>query len=1004
MWEKVGAVLVIGAGVGGIKAALDLAESGFQVYLVDRSSTIGGTVAQLEKWFPDNGCELCKLLPTFNRDECSQFCLRRNFSHPNIEFIPNTRVEKVEGQPGNFEISIKKESRWLIRERCIGCSDCIDVCPVEVPDEFTEGLQNRKAVYVENPQILPNVYTIDREYCTRCGKCMEICPTSAIDLYLPDESSEIVAGAIIIATGLEEYDAAEMGQYGFGRYANILNNTQLERLLASAGLTGGKLLRPSDGEVPQKIAFLQCVGSRDMKRNYCSAACCMYAVKEAILIKEQNREAQVTIFYMDLRAFGKGYYQYYLKAKDLGVKFIRSRASTIRENPQNRNLQVVARAEDGRSISSEFDLVVLSIGQCPSRYTAELSQVLGVDVNKWGFIETPDFWPVRTSREGIYVCGSAIGPADITETVVQASAAAAGASVLLSSTRDEMVAKKIEHTEVKASDEDAKIAVFICQCGQEIDTVVDVEQIIASVQTIPVVTHIETDPYLCLPETLENVKQTVTEIEANRVVLCACAPYHYQKLFNDMMREVGIDSSLWQLVNFREQIAWVHKDNKPLATDKALSALAMTIEQLRVQESVPITSIPINHQCLIIGGGISGLISALYLAEQGFDVHLLEKTTELGGHAKEIYYDLGNQDPQGFINDILEKVKTNGRINLYLEAELLEISGHAGDFHTRVKVGEDINILEHGAVIIATGAKDYQPTEYQYGQNERIITQKELQKCLTEGNIGEPSAVVMIQCVGSRNEEHPYCNRTCCSEAIVNALEIKKQRPDTNVYILNRDIMTYGFTEEYYTQAREADILFIRYEQGREPDVNINNEAITVTVNDPALPGSLEIEADLLALSTGIVAGDNQQLAEILSLELTEDGFFKEVDTKFRPVDTLVDGVFVCGLAHAPKSLNEEIVQAQAAAQRASGLLVRDKLESGRIVSEVDERRCSGCGLCVTVCPFKARWIDEERKVAIVEEPLCQGCGTCVALCPNGAAELRGLKDKQILSMIEVAL
>jgi len=1004
MQEKVGAVLVIGAGVGGIKAALDLAESGYKVYLVDKNSTIGGTVAQLEKWFPDNGCELCKLLPTFNRDECSQFCLRRNFYHPNIEFMSNTQVKKVDGEPGNFKISLKKESGWVINERCIGCSACIDACPVEIPDEFNENLQNQKAVYVENPQISPNVYSIHREHCTRCGKCVEICPTTAIDIDLPDESRDIAVGAIIFAIGLEEFDAAEMGQYGFDRYANVLNNIQLERLLASSGPTGGKLLRPSDGNAPRTVAILQCIGSRDMKRNYCSAACCMYAIKEAILIKEQNPEIEITIFYMDLRAFGKDYYRYYLQANDSGVNFTRSRVSTIRENPQNKDLQVVARAEDGSSISSEFDLVVLSVGQCSSSYTAELSRILGLDINKWGFIESQDYRPVQTSRKGIYVCGSAAAPADIADTVMQAGAAAAEASVFLSSVRNQMVEKKVKPVEVKAGDEDTRMAIFVCQCSNEITSVVDIDRITNFVQTLPDVTYVETVPYLCLPETLEKVKQTIVECGANRAILCACTPYHYQKLFNEAMQEVGIDYSFWQLVNFREQIAWVHKDNGLLTADKARSSLAMAIEQLRDQELLPLVSIPVNHHCLIIGGGISGLVSALNLAEQGFNVHLLEKSAELGGHNKEIQFNLGNQNPLTFINDICEKAKENERIHLHLGAELVETTGHAGNFYSKVKIGEEVRIIEHGAVIIATGAKNYQPTEYRYGQDNRIITQKELQKQLVNGNLEKLSTVVMIQCVGSRNEEHPYCSRTCCSEAIANALEIKKQNPETEVFILNRDIMTYGLAEEYYTQAREAGILFMRYEQHREPEVIIKDNKLVITVTDPALPGSLEIEADMLVLSTGIIAGNNQELAELLSLELTEDGFFKEIDVKFRPVDTLNDGVFVCGLAHAPKNLKEEIAQAQAAAQRAAGLLVRENLESGRIVSEVNERRCSGCGLCVTVCPFKARWIDEERKIAIVDEPLCQGCGTCVALCPNGAAALRGLKDKQMLSMIDVAL
>jgi len=1002
--DMTNAVLVIGAGVGGIRAALDLAESGFQVHLIDQNPGIGGTLARLDKWFPDNQCEMCKLLPVLSRDKCSQFCLRRDMYHPNIELIPNTKVENVEGEAGNFKVSLRTRSRWVKGESCTACGLCVDVCPVEIPSEFDEGLHKHKAIYISNPQAIPNIYAIDREHCTRCGKCIEICPTSAIDLDLPDESKELAVGAIITAIGSGEFNATAMGQYGYGRYANVLTNIQLERLLSSGGSTGGQLLRPSDGKIPQKVAILQCVGSRDIERNYCSEACCMYALKEAILVKKQNPQAEVTIFYMDLRTFGKGYYRYYLQAKNLGVHFIRSRVSAVRENPQTKNLLLLARAEDGSDIGSEVDLAVLSIGQCPSPLVNELSEILGVSLNKWGFIQNQDLWQVRTDREGIYVCGSSASPSDISETVIQASAAACEASILLSPVRSQPEDKKVEPRETDSDDEGAKTAIIICKCGEEIASAINTDQVVTYAGSLPSVIHVEEVTFLCLPETLDIIKQTITKCGANRVILAACAPYHYQRLFGKAIQEIGLDSSLWQLVNFREQIAWVHRESRTLATEKAKYMLAMAVEQLRYQEVLTVNSASVNHQGLVIGGGISGLVSALCLAKQGFDVHLIERSTELGGRTRNMYYRLGNKEPQAFLDEICEKVKADPKIHLHLESELIEMTGHAGKFQSKVKTGEEVISIEHGIIIIATGARDYQPTEYLFGQDDRIITQKELQKSLAEGNLGKPSTVVMIQCVGSRNDDHPFCSRTCCSEAIVNALKIKEQSPETDVFILNRDIMTYGFNEEHYTQAREAGVLFIRYEAGAEPRVTIRDKAVVVQVDTPALPGKLEIEAELLVLSTGIIAGDNRELGEMFSLELTEDGFFKEVDTKFRPVDSIIDGIYICGLANAPRNLEEEVSQAQAAAQRAASLLNRDHLESGRIVSEVNTRKCSGCGLCVAACPYRARWIDDEEKVAVIEEALCQGCGTCVAVCPNGAAKLRGLKEQQVFSMIEAAL
>jgi heterodisulfide reductase subunit A len=1000
---KVGAVLIVGAGVGGIRAALDLAESGFRVYLIDKSPSIGGTISQMDEWFPDNQCELCKLLPAFSRDECSQFCLRRDISHPNIEFIPCAKMEKIEGEAGNFEVSIRIESRLVQPTKCIGCGLCVDACPIEITDEFNEGLQKCKAVYTSNPQIIPNVYTIDREHCTKCEKCVAVCPTDAIDLLLPDEVRKLAVGAVIVATGFGEYNAVQMGQYGYGRYSNVLTNIQMERLLSSSGYSRGKLVRPFDGKVPQKVAFLQCIGSRDMKRNYCSSACCMYALKEAMLIKEQSPETEVTVFYMDMRAFGKGYHRYYLKAIDLGINFVRCRVSTLRENPKTRNLMVLARAEDGSSINCEFDMIILSVGQCPSVYLDELRQVLGVSVNDWGFIQSQDFWGVKTDKDGIYTCGSALAPADISDTVVQASAAACQASILLSSERNQLVGKKVKLMEASL-DEAIKVAIFVCHCGEEVASVVDIEKVTTFALKLPGVVKVESIPYLCMPETLDKVKQSIAASGVNRVIFAACAPYHYRKLFEETMQEIGIDPSLWQLVNFREQVAWVHQEDKSLATEKAQRLLAVAVEQIRGQELLSVPSTLVNQQGMVIGGGISGIIAALCLAEQGFDVHLIESSTVLGGHTRDVFYSLGNDSPQTFLSDIYERIEANDRIHLHLETEVTEISGHAGNFRTKIKTKEEIIEIEHGTLIIATGAHDYQPTEYFYGHDERVITQKELQGRLVSDALGQPSVVVMIQCVGSRDNDRPYCSRSCCSEAIVNALKVKEQSPETQVIILYQDIMTYGFKEKHYTQAREAGILFVRYELDSKPEVIIEDKAITVKAAEPLLHGRIEIEAELLVLTTGIVPRDNKKLAEILSQELTDDGFFKEVDTKFCPVDSVISGIFVCGLANAPVCLDEEVVQAQAVAQRAATLLAKERLESGRIISEVNARKCTGCGLCVTTCPYNARELDEGQKVAVVEEVMCQGCGICVALCPNGAAKLRGLKEKQLFSMIEAAL
>ncbi len=1005
MADKAGAGIVIGGGVGGIRAALDLAESGYHAYLVDSNPTIGGTVPRLDKWFPDNQCEMCKLLPVFDRDDCAQLCLRRDLGHRNVELISNSHVEKLTGEAGNFKVTVATPSWWVKPERCTGCGLCAEVCPVETPNEYEDGLVVRKAVFVSSPQSIPNVYCIDREACTRCGKCIEVCPTDAIDLDLPDESREIEAGAIIVSTGFSEFDAATMGQYGFGRHVNVLTNLQAERLLSATGHTEGRLLRPSDGREPERVALLQCVGSRDAARDYCSTACCMYALKEAILIKQKRPETEVTIYYMDIRAFGKGYHQYYVKAQELGMNFARCRVSTVRENPNSFDLKLMARSDDGSDISAECDLVILSAAQCPSARAGELAETLGVTTNAWGFIQGQAPWTTRTNKEGIFVCGSATAPADISDTVIQASAAAVEAVACLGAPSRVQGDAGTAVTAATAADAVASAAVFICRCGQEIASVVDTARVAEMVGGLPAVTHVEEVDFLCLPETLEKVGEAVAKAETNRVVLAACTPYRYQRLFGETMTEAGIDPSWWQLVNIREQLAWVHRDQPEAATEKAERVIAVSAERLASQEQLTMTASPVEKRALVIGGGVSGMVAASSLADQGFETHLVEKTAELGGHAAGVCYSLGFENPQEFIDRLRGTVTSSKLIEVHTETEVSDVTGHAGAFRSTLLATDGTESqFEHCALVIATGAADYPPSEYGYGNSQRVITQRELQQRLTDEGLEKSATVVMIQCVGSRDEEHPYCNRSCCSEAIANALEIKKQSPETDVFVLNRDIMTYSFREAAYTRARDAGVLFVRYEEDDKPEVSAGGDSVTVRVNDPVLGGRLDIEADLLVLSTGIVAGDNAGLAGLLKLDLTEDGFFKEVDTKFRPVDTVIDGVFVCGRANAPRNLDEEIVMAQAAAQRAANVLSRPELSSGAVVSEVNARRCSGCQICVTTCPFKARSMDDDQRIAVVEEALCQACGSCVAACPNSAARLRGYQDKQMLSAILTAL
>jgi heterodisulfide reductase subunit A len=1002
--NKKKAVLVLGAGVGGIKAALDLAESGFHVYLCDRSPDIGGTLMQMDKWFPDSHCGMCKMLPIMVGDESAQFCLRRGLNHPNIEFLPLTQLEKLEGEAGNFTATVRTKPLGVNRDICSGCGLCSQVCPVEVASEFNEGLDKRKAIYIRHPLVAANAYLIDWDNCTRCGACVEQCPAKAINLDEEDEIRELEVGAVVLSTGFEEFNAKLTTQYGYQRWTNVVTNIQFERMLSPGGPWQGKLVRLSDGRTPHSLAFLQCVGSRELKRNYCSSACCMYALKEAILAKEANPDIDVTIFYMDIRAFGKGGYKYYLEAKEkYGVKFIRSRVPVIKEDPQTGDIIVVSKAENGKAVKNQFELVVLSVGQVPPPQFAELSRTLGIELNKFGFCQTGEFSPVETSREGIYACGSTSAPKDIAETLMEAGAAACQVSKLLTPGSYQPVSIQ----GVELSEEEPHTAIFICGCGEEIGSVVDFEKLVKFSKELPGVVHVAEVPYLCQRDTLNKLMDEIKTIKADRVIYAACSPSICGRVVNSAMQEAGLSQLFTQYINLREGVAWVHKEQPEAATEKAKSLVAMAAERARLQKSTVAASSAVKRGTLIIGGGLGGLVSALHIAEQGYEVYLVEKSSELGGNLRHIHHTLEGNNPQELLDELTKAVEASPLINIYRETELIKFEGYAGNFEVTLKNKDQEIPLLVGTVIVATGGREYQPEEYLYGQSDCIITQKEMEEKLESGSLKAENikTAVMIQCVGSRNEQRPYCSRICCSQALKNALRLKQLNPQAQIFVLYRDMMSFGFMEEYYTLAREAGVIFIRYELNEEPQVKLDQGVLKVEVKEPALGEKLLLEPDILVLSPAVLPQDsNPELARLLGIDLTDEGFFKEAEVKFRPVDFSKDGIYACGIALSPRNIGEVIANAQAAAQRAVTLLSKEQLFPSAVVAEVNERWCTGCELCVQACPYGARVKDKDKGVVVVREALCYGCGACVAACPSGAAKLRRFTNKQILSMIDAGL
>jgi len=970
---------------------------------VDNSSAIGGVMAQLDKTFPTNDCSMCILSPKLV--ECGR--------HLNVEVLTCSEVAEISGEVGNFNVSVRQRPRYVDIEKCTGCGVCAKFCPVDAIDAFNKGLSERTAIHINYPQAVPLVYMIDREKCVGCGLCKNVCLADAINYSDQEKEVRLNVGAVILAPGVEEFNARLKSEYGYGRYPNVVTSIEFERILSASGPFMGRVQRPSDGDVPNKIAFIQCVGSRDITcgNPYCSSVCCMYATKEAVIAKEHMSQIEPTVFYIDMRAYGKDFDKYIERAKNkYGVRFVRCRVSEVKEMPETQNLKIKYETEDGRLLQEEFDLVILSVGFTPSENVKKLAKKLGVELNEHGFCKTQSFHPMETSRPGVFVCGMFSSPKDIPETVTQASAAAASVGRVLSLARGTLVKRKEYPEELDVRGQPPRIGVFICHCGINIGGVVDVPSVVEYAQSLPNVVYACNNLYTCSSDTQELIKQKIKEHTLNRVVVASCTPRTHEPLFQETVREAGLNRYLFEMANIRDQCSWVHMREHEAATEKAKDLVRMAVAKARKFEPLDRILLDVIPSGLVIGGGLSGMTAALALAEQGFEVYLIEKEQELGGFLRNIYYTLEGEDPQRYLKKMTKKVQKNHLIHTFLGADIKEISGYVGNFRTTITQGSEKKDLDHGIIIVATGGKEYQPSEYLYGVDPRIITQSELENRLsTSDDVDELNCVVMIQCVGSRDDAHPYCSRVCCGEAVKNALKIKERSPDTQVFVLYRDMRTYGLVETYYEKARELGVVFIRYDEDNKPKViqkksENKRDLLSVSVYEPIIGEQLSIDTDLVVLSAAVVPPEeNKILAQMLKVPLNEDGFFLEAHAKLRPVDFTTDGVFVCGMAHAPKSIEESISQAYAAVSRACTILSKGRIEAEGIVASVDEKICTGCGTCVKLCPYGAI-AKNELGVAEVTAVLCKGCGLCAASCPERAITIPHFTDEQIISQTNAFL
>ncbi|MCP4138121.1 MAG: FAD-dependent oxidoreductase [bacterium] len=912
-------------------------------------------------------------------------------------------IRKDDSSAPRFEESLKPVPEELLPDTADEEKKDRAKAPVLAVEKRENNFNEIEGSFSEEDAIAEAERCLNCALCSECNECVEACEKDAIDHFMKEEELALDVGSVILAPGFQEFQAEEKGEFGFGRYSNVITSVQFERMLSAAGPYEGHIQR-LDGEEAKRIAFIQCVGSRDSGcgNEYCSSICCMATTKQALVAMEHQEGLDISIYYMDIRAYGKDFDQYYERAKGTeGIEYVKSIPSRIIEMPKTKDLRLRYVNEQSGFEEKEYDLVVLAVGLDAKASVSDTISRLGIELNDFGFCKTDRFAPLETSKPGVYVAGAFQEPKDIPETVTQASAAASMSMELLSQVRHSMVTKKVYPYEHDCTDEDVRIGVFVCHCGINIASVVDVKGVVEAIKNDPHVTLATDSMYTCSDSSLSDIKEAITEHRLNRVVVASCTPRTHEDLFRETLREAGLNPYLFELANIRDQCSWVHSSEPEFATKKAVELVRMSIGRAFLLTPLEGESLAINQDGMVIGGGLAGMTAALSLADQGFNVTLVEKDASLGGNMMQIQSTLENKNVSSLAKGIIDQVDNHPNIRVNLGTRVSGVDGHIGKFQAKLAQNGNSRDVACGAIIIATGAGEAETSEYLNGTSASVTTQLELEKSLAADSFETSGKnIVMIQCVGSRNEENPYCSRICCSMAIKNALAIKEKDPNANIYILYRDIRTYGFREKYYKAAREAGVVFIRYNEGKPPVVT-DDSGLLVSVDSPDIGDTIEIEAHNLVLSTGVKASiGNKEVSNMLKIPLNGEGFFVEAHLKLRPVDFATEGVFLCGLAHSPKMIDENISQARAAAARAATVLSKTHLEVGAQVSEVNQDKCISCMTCVHACPYGAPFANADRKAEIAAAK-CMGCGICASECPARAIELHHFERAQFNIILE---
>lgn len=956
-----------------------------------------------------SNCTLCGL--------CVRLCQRMG-----------PRAIDFAGRGAEIKISTPFDAK---SEECVACGACASICPTgrvdvsQITDkpirpilsEYNAGLSGRKPIYIPYPQAIPNAPAIDRTQCAHfindgCKVCAEFCPAGAIDHEQTDEEIEIEVGSVILAPGHKPFDPSGIDTYAY-THPNVVTTLEFERMLSPGGPFKGHIARASDGKEPKKIAWIQCVGSRSEKEGfnpYCSSFCCMASLKQTIIAREHiGPDLETAVFFMDMRTPRKDFEKYFERAKGLGVRLIRSRVPVMSHDGAG-DLYVQYMTEEGEPGGETFDMVVLSVGLTISNETKELAGKLGVRLGPNGFVDASCFEPVTASRPGFFACGAFTGPKDIPQSVTEGSAAAAAATRGLSDARGSLLKKRTYPPEKEVAGQTPRIGIFICNCGTNIGGVADVPALVEYARSIPDVEYAQENLFSCADDAQKQMAEKIREYDLNRVVVAACSPSTHQPIFQDMLRNAGLNKYLFEMANIRNHCTWVHQSKPEMATGKCKDLIRMAAAKARLIEPLEYLSVGINRKALVIGGGMAGMTSALAMADQGYYVDLVERLDHLGGNALKLHTSWRKERIEPFVQETIAKVENHEKIGLHFQSIVVGVEGAVGNYKTRLSSGAEI---EHGIAVVAIGAEPLRPEgQYLYMEHPNVLLSLDLDQELAKESprVRNAEAAAFIQCVGSRIPERPYCNKLCCAHAVENALRLKEMNPGMDIYIIYRDMLTLGERESLYTEARRKGVLFFRYQPDNPPKVDYFGDRIKITVTDLVLRRPVDLEVDILTLATAIIPHRNAPLAELYKIPLNAEGFFTEAHAKIRPVDSSTEGIFLAGLCHYPKPIQESIAEALATASRASTLLSRSHLDLESTISHPIDENCDGCAYCIDVCPFKAITLIEYmkqgslKKTVEVNETMCKGCGSCMATCPKRGIHVAGFTMEQLGAQVDAAL